>query len=216
MHLLTQMANANTLQADHHERKLLELAKAGNELAIDQLARTHWPGAYRAALRIMHSHEDAEEVAQDSLWAAIKHLPTFREDACFRTWLYRIVINHGVMALRRKRSQRRDSTSPLRLAGLSGFSNVPPTPEELLLEAECVTVVEEGLSRLPDCYAIVLQLVAREDPSTLEIANRVGISASAVKSRLHRGRRELHLEISRRLSVSRRGQKDPPDGAVAA
>jgi RNA polymerase sigma-70 factor (ECF subfamily) len=189
------MANAKTVQADYHDGPLLELARSGDELAIEQLARTHWHEAYRAALRIVRSHEDAEEIAQDSLWAAIRHLPTFRKDASFRTWLYRIVVNRSLMALRRKRCRGLDSTMPLTVDSLPGGLKGPRTPEELVLERERLTVVEEALSQLPCCYATVLQLVAREDPSMSDIANRVGISTNAVKARLHRGRQQLRRNV---------------------
>lgn len=188
-------------QPDYNDRTLIALAKAGNQPAIDQLARKYWPDAYRLAMRTLRSHEDAEEVAQDSVWEALRQLPTFRGDASFRTWLYRIVINRSLMALRRKRSRRFHLTVPLPAEMLPGCSKGQRTPEELLLEAECRTVLKEGISRLSPPYASVVQLAARENPSMIDIADRVGISAGAAKSRLHRGREQLRRYMNIRLTV---------------
>lgn len=207
------MTNANTIQAGHRDASQLKLAKAGNDLAIDQLAREYWPEAYRAALRIVRSHEDAEEIAQDSVWAAIKHLPTFREDSSFRTWLHRIVINHSLMALRRKRLRNSHTAFAPTTDGLPQRCGGPRTPEELLLEAESRTLIEDGMSRLPTSYSTILELIAHEDASMSSIANRVGISKSALKTRLHRGRLGLRREISHGLGSSCGLRKHRPESA---
>ncbi|HET8546616.1 MAG TPA: sigma-70 family RNA polymerase sigma factor [Bryobacteraceae bacterium] len=211
---------------DSPEASLLVMAKAGSDLAIDQLVSKHWPEAYRVAVRILRSHEDAEEIAQDALWKAITHLSSFREDASFRTWLHRIVVNHSLMELRRKRSRPLDSPRSQSLDAQPSCIGRPRTPEELLLEAECRTVVEDALSRLPAFYSIALRLADREGRSTKEIADCMGLSKGAVKTRLHRGRAHLRREILRRASVrtfpeleaNKRAQRSPrkPDLTVAA
>ena len=68
---------------DAADDALVAMAKAGDRPATDQLVRKYWTMAYRVAVRILRSREDAEEVAQDALWAAVTHLSTYREDACF-------------------------------------------------------------------------------------------------------------------------------------
>jgi RNA polymerase sigma-70 factor (ECF subfamily) len=162
---------------------------------MDRLVGKYWTVAYRVAVRILRSHEDAEEIAQDALWAAMTHLSTFRQDACFLTWLHWIAINHSLMALRRNGAR-----AP---ASLCALSNDPsprpmqrsPTPEELLLESEYRTVVENGLSRVPHIYSVPLRLASCEDRSVKEIAQYMGISESAVKARLNRGRAHLRRKV---------------------
>ena len=207
------MANATTTQTqttDGPAASMVAMARAGDEPALDQLVRTYWPEAYRVAVRILRSHEDAEEITQDALWAAITHLSTFREDAAFGTWLHRIVVNHSLMALRRKHSRVLGS-STITIDAIPNCIIDTRTPEELLLKSECRSVIEEGLSRLPDSYSVVLQLFAREGRSTNEIADRMGISIGAVKSRLHRGRAHLRRVIGRRLCVNKGLQSYRPE-----
>jgi RNA polymerase sigma-70 factor (ECF subfamily) len=196
------MTNPTTSQAETagvDDSSLVALARDGSVPAIDQLVLKYRPEAYRVAARIVRCHEDAEEVAQDALWAAVNHLSTFRMDASFRTWLHHIVLNRSLMALRRKRVKE--------VAILGGgpaeafLANSPRTPEQLLLEAEGRTAVKEALLSLPDAYSVVL-LFAHEGRSMNEIAAFLGISMAAVKSRLHRARILLRCEMRRRLGIN--------------
>jgi RNA polymerase sigma-70 factor (ECF subfamily) len=193
------MSSPNSLSeaTDLSDTVLVALGKAGDAHAIEHLVRRYWHEAYIVARRIVHTHEDAEEVAQDALWAAGKHLSAFREDACFRTWLHRITINHSLMALRRKHSPLA-ATVAISEELLPRSVEGPPTPEELLLELERSTVVREELSRLPDYYSFVIRS-ASEGRSGNEIAGQLGISESTVKTRLRRGRARLRRQISDRL-----------------
>ena len=179
------------------------MAKAGDQPAIDQLVSKYWTIAHRVALRILRSNEDAEEVAQDALCAATTHLSTFREDASFRTWLHRIAVNHSLMALRRRRSNALDSLCPLSLEAPPRSLQGPRTPEELLLETECRQMIENGLSRVPAIFSVALHLAACEGRSTNEIADSMGISTSAVKARLHRGRAYLRRLVLPRSCVKK-------------
>jgi RNA polymerase sigma-70 factor (ECF subfamily) len=201
---------------DGADAALVAQARAGDDSAVDQLVGKYWTMAYRIALRILRSHEDAEEVAQDALCAAITHLSTFREDACFRTWLHRIAINHSLMAFRKRRARPTSSLGRLLVEGQLSCSDGPRTPEELLLANECRELVDEGLSRVPGFYAIALRLAAREGKSTDEIADSLGISTAAVKTRLHRGRAYLRREIVSRFRVKNTRKPVGLHGTVAA
>lgn len=200
---------------------LVAQAKEGNESATDQLILKYWPHAYRTAARILRCHADAEEAAQDVLYLAIAHLSTFREDASFYTWIHRITVNRSLMVLRRRHSKARAATE-VPLECVAAFLGGIRTPEQLLIESERRTMVREGLESLPERYSSVLQLSAIEGRSTSEIAASVGVSAGAVKTRLHRGRARLRRAISRSGRQATSGKRDShgqarpcPDGAEA-
>jgi RNA polymerase sigma-70 factor (ECF subfamily) len=186
---------------DRIEGSVVAMARAGDAPAVEELVRTHWSEAYRVALRIMRSHEDAEDVAQDALWAAVAHLATFRERASFRTWLHRIVVNHSLIALRRKRSRAFESHA-IPIDAAPNCVTDTQTPEETLLEKERRSLIEQGLSRLPSAYSVALNLYSREGKTVSEIADRMGISEGAAKTRLHRGRERLRREIVRLVWVN--------------
>jgi RNA polymerase sigma-70 factor (ECF subfamily) len=197
-----------TQPATPPEASLVGMAKAGDEPAINQLVSKYWSLAYGVAVRIVRSHEDAEEVAQDTLWAAMTHLSTFREDACFRTWLHRIAVNQSLIVLRKKHSRAARSSCSLAVDSPPRGIQGPPTPEELLLETEYRTAVDEGLSRVPRAYSVALRLASSEDRSTKEIAEYMGISISAAKARLNRGRAYLRREVLDQLCVKSAGSAE--------
>jgi RNA polymerase sigma-70 factor, ECF subfamily len=175
---------------------LVALGKAGDAPAIDELVRRYWRDAYGVALRILRCHEDAEEVAQDALQTAITHLCAFRQDAYFYTWLRRIVINQSLMLLRQKRSPLRSPVSTWEV-NERYLSDRSPSPEQVLLEAERQSLVDRGLTRVPPLYAIALRLFALEGRSVDEVANQLGISHGAAKTRIFRARVRLQRETSR-------------------
>ena len=71
-------------------------ALRGSENALEELFRSTWPGAYRAAYLIVHDHAAAEDIAQEALVAAIKNLDRFDRRRPLRPWLHRIVVNRAI------------------------------------------------------------------------------------------------------------------------
>jgi RNA polymerase sigma-70 factor (ECF subfamily) len=197
-----------TIHEIESDSTLIAMAKEGSPAAIDELVRTFWPVAYRTAVCILRCHADAEEVAQDVVFSAITHLSSFRGDSSFRTWFHRIAINHSLMSLRRKHA-RDHLSSTIPLEAIAPAIGGPRTPEQLLLEAECQSLVQEGLEQVPGSYATILRLGACDGKSMHEIASLAGLSVAAVKTRMHRGRAHLRREISLRL-YSKATAKDEP------
>jgi RNA polymerase sigma factor (sigma-70 family) len=141
-------------------------------------------------------------VAQDSLWAAMRNLSAFRENAGFRTWLHRIVRNYCFMELRCKRCRALGRfTVPLEDAPRCQVEM--ETPESKYLAKECRLAVKRGLAELPPTYAVVLEECAHEGGSAREIGSRLGLSKGAVKSRLHRGRAHLRSALGHHARCNR-------------
>lgn len=172
----------------------MSLSKAGDSSALDQLARRYWREALRVAMPIVRSEADAEDVAQEALWSAFTHLSSYREDASFRSWLHRIVVNHSLMLLRRRRVHPPLTNQEMAPASAS--------PEDLLLEAERKVLVENRLNALPNQYEKVMRLATKEEMTVEEIAKATGISAAAVKSRLHRARKLIQNSMGCRRNYS--------------
>src|SRR5262245_16279230 len=77
------------------ERTLIARAKRGDREAFDVIARRHLPRVYGLLKRVVGNHEDAEDLAQETLVRAFFALKWFREDSLFTTWLYRIAVHLG-------------------------------------------------------------------------------------------------------------------------
>jgi RNA polymerase sigma-70 factor (ECF subfamily) len=87
---------------------LVEQLRREDAGAAEALVGAYWDRVYRLALRITGNASDAEEVVQDALWTASRKIDTFRGEAAFGTWLYRITANTANQKLRGRRSKRNE------------------------------------------------------------------------------------------------------------
>jgi RNA polymerase sigma-70 factor (ECF subfamily) len=148
------------------------------------LVRRHNRRVYRAVRTILQNEAEAEDVMQEAYLLAYLHLDQFAGMSRFSTWLVRIAINE---ALKRKR--------PARLVLVGGDGSEPTdgrTPEQEAHSRQMVSMVERALDGLPQMYRTVLVLRELEGLSTGEVADVLGISEDAVKTRVHRARALLH------------------------
>ena len=158
----------------------------------------------RTILRITRNVADAEDMLQETLLKAYVHIGTFEGRSAFSSWLTRIAINSALMSSRKKRSHYVYSLE----SGVDGddFKLPEPmatanNPEEACilnaLENECIRTIRY----LSPILQVVVQIRYRENASIAQIAEMLGISESAVKSRLLRARSKIraHLEKTQYL-----------------
>ena len=180
-----------------NETQLLTRLKRGESEAFEQLVRQYGGRLLAAARRLLHHEQDAQDAVQETFLSAFKALDQFTGMAKLSTWLHRIVVNAALMKLRRRK--RRPETSIDELLprfDADGDWAAPvdqwETPaEELLQQQETRTLVRQAIDRLPANYRTVLLLRDIEELDTDETASLLGISANAVKIRLHRARQAL-------------------------
>ena len=101
---MTDIPQQATLAND--ESHLISQAKAGNYSAFEELVNRYEKKIYRLGMNITGNREDAEDVLQDAFLKAFEHLPDFREDSRFYTWIVRIAVNEALMKLRKRRTSR--------------------------------------------------------------------------------------------------------------
>ena len=92
---------------ERSERKLIREAKAGSKQAFEALFRLHWSRVHRASYLIVRDAAAAEDIAQESFVAAIRHLDTFDARRPLGPWLNRIVVNRSIDWTRTRRFDRR-------------------------------------------------------------------------------------------------------------
>lgn len=172
---------------DEHE--LLARAREGDREAFSVLARRHQHQVFTLAMRLAGDHDLAADISQEALLRAWRGIGSFRGDARFSSWIYRITVNVAWTQLsRRKRTQE----SPLEVvenvaAPLSSFES----PELALESANLRGRLRRALLRLPQRSRVVVVLCDVYDWSHAQIAESLGISVSASKVRLHRARKRL-------------------------
>ncbi len=166
-------------------------------LSAERIYHDYAPRVYNVARRMVRSDADAEDVTQDVLLKVLRKLPTFRGESALPTWLHRVTVNTALSHRRKRavREERRardpfdtllaDTAAPD--AGWDGAS----APEARLFSQETRSLIERALAGLPAIYRSVFLLADVEGLPNAVIADRLGLSLAAIKSRLHRARQRL-------------------------
>ncbi|PYN04639.1 MAG: RNA polymerase subunit sigma [Candidatus Rokuibacteriota bacterium] len=192
----------NTTKTDG-DAALVEALRREDPEAPEQLVETFGDRVYRLALRITGSNEDAEEAAQDALWTAARKIGTFKGESAFGSWLYRIAANAAYQKLRARKAKSREI----------GMDDVLPTldddgrhfepmadwsdrVDEQALQGELRRVLSDAIDGLPPDYRTALVLHDVEGLSNPDIAETLGISLPAVKSRVHRSRLFVRKQLA--------------------
>jgi RNA polymerase sigma-70 factor, ECF subfamily len=184
------------------EALVVEAAKLGNHSAFEELWARHSNTAFKLVYRIIGNRDDAEDTLQDAWMKAFIHLKTFDGRSKFSTWLARIAINSALMVLRRKRSRPETSMD------WSGDDEtwqqweVPDNSlniEDLYLK-KTELKLKEAIERLRPPLRSVMEIQRLHYRSNKEVADAVGISVTAVKSRLLRARALLRSSLRSSMS----------------
>jgi RNA polymerase sigma-70 factor, ECF subfamily len=209
-----RISSARTRQANHMstspqnlaekpESLLVTEAKNGQYEAFEELVNRYEKKIYRLGLRLTGNKEDAEDVLQETFLKAYEHLPDFRQDSRFYTWLVRIAVNEGLMRLRKLRSDKSEPMEDM----VSGdgqvtpreFRDWKPNPEQSMQQKEMEELLMKAAQALPPSLRTVFLLRDMEELSTEEAANLLHLTTGAVKARLFRARMQLREELSHAL-----------------
>ena len=173
---------------------LVAAAKSGDHQAYAELCRRHSQRILRTVLRITRNIADAEDTLQEALLKAYTHIGQFDGRSPFSSWLTRIAINTALMQLRKRRSKRvygfevDPEADDFRLPEPAETSY---NPEESCIQSALENELAKAIRNLPPCLEVVIQLRCQEHASVAQIAKTLGISESAVKSRLFRARSRI-------------------------
>jgi RNA polymerase sigma-70 factor (ECF subfamily) len=183
----TSVSRGRTLLARADQRTLVDAARGGDRGAFDELVRRSYRETYTLALRLVGDPDDARDVTQESYLRAYRGLKSFRGDAQFTTWLYRITANRAATHLRRRIRHRHDPlTDDVWVAESSDR-----TPAQIELRHE----LGRALNALPPKLRAVVVLRDVYGLPHAEIARELKISESAAKVRLHRARKKLRGDL---------------------
>jgi RNA polymerase sigma-70 factor, ECF subfamily len=161
---------------------LVSAAQRGDLIAFELLVRRYGTPAYRVALRILGNPTDAEDVTQDSLLQAWQALPTLRDRRLFSTWLYRIVTNRCLNAIRSRRAM---GVLP------NEIEDETRRPNHVTEAGRQLQALRRAIMRLTPEQRAPFVLRELEGLSYEEIAEALGTTVPAVKGRLHRARLAL-------------------------
>ena len=189
---------AGGADTDALDRDLLKQISNGRREALDALVRRHQPWIYNIALRMVYLPQDAEDVTQDVLVKALTKLATFEGRSSFRTWLYRITVNH-ILNMKRRRLEEFGWTFERYGDSLSGSLNmdVPdrnsvPVDVQLLIDEARIGCSTGMLLCLDRQQRLVYVLGAIFGVSDATGAQLLDIGRANFRQKLARARRDLH------------------------
>ncbi len=182
--------------------------------AFAQQAEAMRPRLRSVARRVLGDDPHVEDVVQEAIVQGRRALARFRGEAKLTTWMHRIVTNAALMHLRRHRRCPElpfgDVSIPLASHVAQASGRADETPERRLLERERIQRLSEALALEPESTRDLVALSCVEECSHSEVAARLGLSKSAVKTRLFRTRQRLRATLDASL-----GERGGPSGRIS-
>ena len=187
------------------DASLVERIRGGDPTAFAELMQRYEEKVYRLAMGMMKNRDDALDAVQDAFLSVYRKLDSFRGESTFSTWLYRVALNSVYMKLRARGRQSLNEPlddHPEAAFDSSGFLRVPirdwtERADDAVLRKELGEILREAVASLPDEYRAIFTLRDVEGLSNQEVADILGLTLAATKTRLHRARLFLRERLAR-------------------
>jgi RNA polymerase sigma-70 factor (ECF subfamily) len=179
---------------------MIAKARLGDPAAFEEIVRTYLPRVLAIAQNMVGRSGDAEDVAQEVFFKVHQKLRTFREEASFYTWLYRVTMNTATDFVKRRNHRP--------LGQVEEMDNLPvadaaDTPLVAVSRADLAREMREAIQEVPVPFRTVLLLREIEQMTYEEIATTMECSIGTVESRLFRARARLKAILERRFREPR-------------
>ena len=201
--------------AGQSDAELIQRSRAGEQDALSTLLLRYRPVVIRHLQRYPIDDADRKDLLQEALLQVVRKLHTFRGDAQFSTWLYRVTANAALMRMRSERRRRAtslDESNPEEhgIAPNSAGGEWAERADRRLEAHQLEVRLGQALADLPHAYREVVIEHYLEGRPLQGVADLLGASESAIRSRLHRARASL------RKMLADLGAPAPPTDDVAA
>jgi RNA polymerase sigma-70 factor (ECF subfamily) len=181
--------------AEVDDRALLARARDGDVDAYAEIVRRYEHRVRSVLFRLLDDERDVEEAAQDCFVQAWRNLDRFRGESAVFTWLYRIAVNEALARLRRKRLPVTELDEALERKQLA--ANPAEEPQNAAEAGELHAFLASRLRMLEPEYRAPLVLRDVVGLSNQEVADVLGLSVAAAKSRIHRARMQIRADLVR-------------------
>lgn len=189
---------------------LVRRALGGDAGSYDALVHRYQRQVYSLLYRMLGNPCDAEDMAQETFIRAYRALHTFRQDASFLTWLYKIASNLSVDLIRSRRSKSAGSLDEEIEAGREpAASSRDTSPEDAAIRGSVGDIVHQAIMELPDKYRRVVLLRHVADMSIEEIAEQLELPTGTVKTHLFRARALMRERLGPVLGMNGYGTEQP-------
>jgi RNA polymerase sigma-70 factor (ECF subfamily) len=191
------------------DHSLVHRARSGDERAFRTLVERYQKKVYAVALGMVKDREEAMDVVQEAFVKVHRSLDTFKADATFYTWLYRITVNVCIDVIRRRGAMRAEAVEfdervghDLAEANLGAVSSqLGSNPEKSVLRRELGEKIQEALEQIPEKHRAILLLRELDGLSYEELAQVLEIPKGTVMSRLFHARAKVQKLLSESLGI---------------
>lgn len=174
--------------------------KHGDARALEEIVKRYSNKVYNLAFHLTRDAAAAEEIMQEVFLTVVAKIGTLTNEAYFSTWLYRVTTNAAYGFLRKERKFSEQTPVEDIDAEVQQDYDWSDLPDDVLLSEESREVLRRSIDSLPETMRTVVVMKDMEGFKNEEIAESLGISVPAVKSRLHRGRLTLRTMLSEYFS----------------
>jgi RNA polymerase sigma-70 factor (ECF subfamily) len=189
---------------EQSDAELVKQTLCGNTAAYNGLVQRYQRQVYNLAYRMLGNAEDAGDLVQETFIRAYNALPSFRQDASFLTWLYKIAIDQlrsrkakGALSLNVELEEGREPAADPRASA----------PEETVVREAVQDIVQDAVLTLPEKYRIVVVMRHLQDMSVDEIARVLDMPTGTVKTHLFRAREMLRERLRPALEMETDGKQ---------
>ena len=183
-----------------NETELVAKARRGDLLAYDQLVQRYQERIYRTLYHMTSNHEEANDLVQETFIKAYRALNSFKGDASFYTWVYRIGVNKTINFLKQRKNRVQMSLNDLDF----NVENNPDlvalisdkTPRREIALAELQEKLNAAMQKLSEPHRLVATLHDVQGLSHEEIAKIMDCNVGTVRSRLFYARQQLQAYLS--------------------
>jgi len=183
------------------ESELIRSAQRGDQDAFEQLVRLHDQNVLRLAFNLLRSAEDARDIYQEAFLRVYKNLGSFRFDCSFHTWLYRIVTNLCLDALRKRKVRREETTvvetgeGTLDRMDMVEDSGAFGDPQRQLMSRQLNERIQDSLAALTPRERTVFEMRHYQGLRLKNIGEILGTSEEAAKNCLFRATQKMRAAL---------------------
>jgi len=178
---------------------IIERCKSGEQKAQFQLYKLYYKAMYNTCLRIVNDSQEVEDIMQEAFLKAFEKMKTYKGEVSFGAWLKRIVINHSLDELRKRKLDMESIDDSLFELKEKKNEKERVNEEEVILKAE---EIRDEINNLPDGYRIVLSLYLIEGYDHDEISEILNISSSTSRSQCTRAKQKLLKNLQEKAKTN--------------
>lgn len=179
---------------EQDEDHLVKASQQGDQDAFAILVQQHQRRVFNLSLRLVHDYDEASEITQEAFLAAWQGLPSFRGEARFSTWLYRIAYHCGLRQLEKRNREEalHEAMQVKQSASMRGQEN---DLEDMVEKHEQQALLRVSLAQLPTRYRLILILRDFQEMTYQEMASKLALPIGTIKTHLFRARHLLKQRV---------------------